>query len=96
MAKKPPVPVPAGEKYCHMCKTCLPLSAFYRRAGKPPRSPCKACAKASGERTAAMQRVMEEARAEVATVLAANPVQLPEERLFAPMDGFARWLERRR
>lgn len=47
MYKKPPVPVPAGRKYCWECEQALPLDAFHRRHSSPDgrTTPCIECAK---------------------------------------------------
>ena len=49
MAKKPPVPVPAGHKYCFGCSKLLPLDSFHRlRADSDARQArCSACLRAA-------------------------------------------------
>lgn len=91
----PPVPVQPGHHFCYVCETPLPAGDFYQRRGKPS-SPCKACAKKGPERRAALLALIEEARAEVRSVLARRPLPEPIIPEYQPMDGFARWLERER
>ncbi len=79
MAKTPPVPVPAGQKYCFGCSQPLPLSAFSRRPERADGrgAPCKACAKARRPRYRAMGKLYRETCQRLsARVQAAIPLPL--------------------
>ncbi|MCT2558420.1 hypothetical protein N0B51_05445 [Tsuneonella sp. YG55] len=95
MSKTPPIPVQPGEKYCFVCEQALPLASFRPRNGKLY-SPCRSCARTSHERTAPMRELIEELMTGIQERAAVRrPATPEEERLFAPMDGFARWIMRR-
>ena len=65
--KKIPVPVPPGHKYCHSCSTVHPLGGFYRNRSTPDglTSQCRECAKVSGRKSRAMQKLIEETAEEM-------------------------------
>lgn len=62
MAKTPPVPVPAGQKYCFGCDQPLPLDAFHRRSDRSDgrSAPCKTCTKARRPGYRAMSKLYRE------------------------------------
>lgn len=62
MSKTPPIPVPAGHKFCFGCSAALPLDAFHRRKGRADgrSAPCKACVKAAQPRYRQMGQLFAE------------------------------------
>lgn len=93
-AKPVPVPVPPGHHYCYPCERTLPAAAFYTRKDGRLCRPCKECAKAAKGHSAKLEAVVEQARAEMQDYFASRPAPPPPvEREYAPMSGFALWLD---
>lgn len=78
VAHTPPVPVPAGYKFCFGCSQPLPFHAFHRRADRSDGhgSPCKACVKARRPRYREMSRLYRETCARLSARIASS-IPLP-------------------
>jgi len=84
--KIPPVPVPAGCKFCFRCTTVHRVTAFGTERRKPDglASTCRACVAAAKRERLETARLIEELLAESAAYRALHPLK-PYEPPIPPM-----------
>lgn len=84
MYKKPPVPVPPGHRFCFLCETLLPLSAYGLRKGTRDgrQSNCRPCVRASSRRSRIRQNHLRESIERIDAITANTaplPLPIPED-----------------
>lgn len=75
VAKKPPVPVPEGHRYCFSCEKLMTLDHYgkHRRKRHGRASRCRLCARASSARSRGLQAMVRETAERLQTTASRPP-----------------------